>query len=142
MFLGFGVLLFWPVFCRASLSVKDFLEAFSILFHVLDVAGKGGASPKYHLSQNYHITAPYLLDNVFTCWVPNVKITSQKSSWTYFWGTVILTGDLIEGDFCTPISGDLGLWENWFPAPHNTTSQKSKPNLFCNSFGTDGALIK
>ena len=36
----------------------------------------------------------------------NVKITSQKVSWTYSWA---LIGDL--NDFGTVISGDLGLWE-------------------------------
>ena len=36
----------------------------------------------------------------------NVKIASQKLSWSYFLGAVILTGDL--KDFRPVISGDFG----------------------------------
>ena len=37
----------------------------------------------YHLSQNYYITAPYFWTINFGR--HNVIITSQKSSWNYFW---------------------------------------------------------
>ena len=62
----------------------------------------------YHLSQNYYITARYFWTINFGR--PNVKITSQELSWNYYWGAVILAGDL--SDFCTVISGKLGLWAN------------------------------
>ena len=57
-----------------------------------------------HLSQNHYITAPYFWTINFGR--RNVIITSQKSSWNYFLGAVILTGDL--KDFRTVISGDFG----------------------------------
>ena len=37
----------------------------------------------YHLSQNYYITAPYF--GTINFGRRNVKITSQKWSWNYFW---------------------------------------------------------
>ena len=43
----------------------------------------GGGFSVYHLSQNYYITAPYFWTINFGH--RNVIITSQKSSWNYFW---------------------------------------------------------
>ena len=58
--------------------------------------------PNHHLSQNYYITAPYFWTINFGR--RNVIITSQKSSWNYFW-VLVLTGDL--KDFRTVISGEF-----------------------------------
>ena len=58
--------------------------------------------PKYQLSQNYYITASYFW--TINLGRRNVIITSQKSSWNYFWA--LLTRDL--KDFRTVISGECG----------------------------------
>ena len=60
----------------------------------------------YRLSQNYCIAAPYSWTISFGH--RNVKIASQKLSWNYFLGAVILAGDL--NGFRSVIAELMSIW--------------------------------
>ena len=71
--------------------------------------GLGGHQIVLPSEPNYYITAPYL-------WTINFgrrEFTSQKSSWELFWGGCNSYRGFAQ-DFCSIVSGVLGLWEKYF----------------------------
>ena len=86
----------------------------------------------YHLYQNYYITSPYFWTIHFGS--RDVKITSQKASWTINFGRRMDLSDMrraTSGEW--GISGRINFWRRNVIC----ASQKSKTNPFRNSFGTE-----